>query len=82
MRRPFIVLQIRSESYNSLRHAYSFLRTIVSHQVLRRSFLKLLSSRYFQSFKNFGQFQQLLNKVNSIDLSKQKPLDADQKAIQ
>ena len=48
-----------------------------------RSFLKLLSSRYSQIFENLVQFQQRLNKVNSINLIiMQEALDADPKAIQ
>ena len=58
------------------------MRTIVSHQILRRSFLKPLSSRYSQIFENLSQCQQHLSKVISIDLSKQEALDADPKAIQ
>ena len=77
-----VVLQIRSGSYKDVRHAYYFMRAIVSHQILRRSFLKLLSSRYSQIFENFGQCQQRLSKINSIDLSKQEARDADPKVMQ
>ena len=82
MRSPLVVPQIRSGSYKGVRRAWYFLRTIVSHQILRRSFLKLLSSRCSQIFENFGQCQQRLSKVNSTDLSWQEALDADPKVIQ
>ena len=59
------------------------MRTIVSHEILRRSFLKLLSSPYSQIFENLRQCQQCLSKVNSLNLtSKQEALDANPKATQ
>ena len=59
------------------------MRTVGRHEILSRSFLKLLSSRYSQIFENLSQCQQRLSKVNSIDLiSKQEALDVDPKAIQ
>ena len=78
-----VVLQIRSGSYKGVRNPQYFLRTIVSHEILRRSFLKLLFSRYSQIFANLSHCQQRLSKVSSIDLiSKQEALDVDPKAIQ